>query len=196
MDSPNFRPWILEFRGLKFLRHSPSNQQNEGFYWKFQALKSKFQGMKFGDSIHHHSIPHLLPPESLLLDVRMHACFDKNLLLQALTTGRLRLWGSSPRGSCCCDTGSKVAWAQLALSFCSFGVCPFLALVTRAIRNPIRGNRFARIIRNWNPYCLLRVSGDSPESIEVPIRAIRVNRANQFARITPIYLGVLGYFLG
>ena len=38
-------------------------QQNKGFYWKFQALKSKFQGLKFGDSIHHHSIPHLLPPD-------------------------------------------------------------------------------------------------------------------------------------
>ena len=51
-----------EFQGQKFLRASPSNQQNKGFYWKFQALKSKFQGLKFGDSIHHRSIPHLLPP--------------------------------------------------------------------------------------------------------------------------------------
>ena len=42
---------------------SPSNQQNKGFYCKIQALKSKFQGPKFGDSIHRHSIPHLLPPD-------------------------------------------------------------------------------------------------------------------------------------
>ena len=48
-------------QGLKFPRDSSSNQQNKGFYWKVQALKSKFQGLKFGDSIHHHSIPHLLP---------------------------------------------------------------------------------------------------------------------------------------
>ena len=33
----------------------------QGIYWKCQALKSKFQGLKFGDSIHHHSIPHLSP---------------------------------------------------------------------------------------------------------------------------------------
>ena len=51
MDLPNFRPWILEFQGLKFLRDCPSNQQKKGFDWKFQALKSTFQGLKFGDSI-------------------------------------------------------------------------------------------------------------------------------------------------
>ena len=39
MDSPDFRPWILELQGLEFQRHSGSNQQNKGFYWKFQALK-------------------------------------------------------------------------------------------------------------------------------------------------------------
>ena len=63
MNSPDFSPWILEFQGLKFLRDSPSSQQNKGFYWQLQALKSKFQGLKFGNSIHHHSIPHLLPLE-------------------------------------------------------------------------------------------------------------------------------------
>ena len=42
---PNFRPWILETQGLKLLRDSPSNKQNKG-------LKSQFQHLKFGDSIH------------------------------------------------------------------------------------------------------------------------------------------------
>ena len=55
MDSPTFRPWILEFQGLKCLRDSSSNQQNKGFYSIFQALKSKFQGP-----------PHLLPSERTL----------------------------------------------------------------------------------------------------------------------------------
>ena len=36
MDLPDFRPWILEFHGLKFQRLSASNQQNKGFYWKIQ----------------------------------------------------------------------------------------------------------------------------------------------------------------
>ena len=35
----------------------------QGIFMKIQPLKSTFQGPKFGDSIHHHSIPHLLPPE-------------------------------------------------------------------------------------------------------------------------------------
>ena len=39
----------------------------------------------------------------------------------------------------------------------------FLSLVARAIRNAIRANRFARIIRNWHPYfysvsCQLRTN--------------------------------------
>ena len=44
--------------------------------------------------------------------------------------------------------------------------------------------------RNWNPY-FYSASGRSPESLEFPIRAnhlIRVNRANRFARITPLRL--------
>ena len=61
-------------------------------------------------------------------------------------------------------------------------------LVARAIRNAIRANRFARIIRNWNPIFIAR-QADSRESLEFPIRAnrvIRANRANRFARITPL----------
>ena len=61
-------------------------------------------------------------------------------------------------------------------------------LVARAIRNPIRANRFARIIRNETPIFLAR-QADSQESLEFLIRAnhpIRANRANRFARITPL----------
>ena len=47
------------------------------------------------------------------------------------------------------------------------------SLVARAIRNVIRANRFARIIRNWNPY-LYNAN-----------RLIRPNHSNfRFARIT------------
>ena len=42
-----------------------------------------------------------------------------------------------------------------------------LSLVARAIRNVIRANRFARIIRNRNP----AHQADSHESLEFPIRA-------------------------
>ena len=56
-------------------------------------------------------------------------------------------------------------------------------LVARAIRNAIRANRFARIIRKWNPD-FYSFQADSHESLEFPIRAnhpIRANRANRFA---------------
>ena len=61
-------------------------------------------------------------------------------------------------------------------------------LVAQAIRNAIRANRFARIIRNETPIFIAR-QADSHESLEFPIRAnhpIRANRANRFARITPL----------
>ena len=69
----------------------------------------------------------------------------------------------------------------------------FASLVARAIRNEIRANRFARIIRNWNAY-FYSASGRFARiwlSHEFPIRAnhpIRANRANRFARITPLSL--------
>ena len=64
-----------------------------------------------------------------------------------------------------------------------------LTLVARAVRNAIRANRFARIIRNWNPYFYSalgrfaritrisdsRESGDSRESCE----SIRANHATK-----------------
>ena len=59
-----------------------------------------------------------------------------------------------------------------------------LALVARAIRNTIRANRFAI----ENPIFIVR-QADSHESLEFPIHAnhpIRANRANRFARITPL----------
>ena len=66
-------------------------------------------------------------------------------------------------------------------------------LVARAIRNAIRANRFARIdsresFATETPIFIAR-QADSHESLEFPIRAnqpIRANRANQFARITPL----------
>ena len=58
-----FQTLNFGIQGLKFVRDSLPNQQNKGFCWKFQALKSKFQGLKFCDSIHRHSIPHPLPAE-------------------------------------------------------------------------------------------------------------------------------------
>ena len=47
--------------------------------------------------------------------------------------------------------------------------------MARAIRNTIRANRFARIIRNWNPYFIAH-QADSHESLEFPIR---VNHATK-----------------
>ena len=66
-------------------------------------------------------------------------------------------------------------------------------LVARAIRNEIRANRFARIDSRESfaietPILKAR-QADSPESLDFPIRAnhpIRANRANRFARITPL----------
>ena len=66
-------------------------------------------------------------------------------------------------------------------------------LVARAIRNAIRANRFARIIRNWNPYFYSassrfaritrisdsRESGDSHESRE----SIRANHATKLTNV-------------
>ena len=59
-------------------------------------------------------------------------------------------------------------------------------LVARAIRNAIRANRFARIIRNWNPY-FYSTSGRFARITR--ISDIRANRANRFARITPLSAG-------
>ena len=62
ISGPEF--W-MEFQGLKFQRKSAFNPENKGFCWRFQALKGGgFQGLTFGYSIHHQSMPHLLPPES------------------------------------------------------------------------------------------------------------------------------------
>ena len=68
-----------------------------------------------------------------------------------------------------------------------------LALVAWAIRKAIRANRFARIDSREpfaieTPIFIVR-EADSHESLEFPIRAnhpIRANRANRFARITPL----------
>ena len=65
--------WIRQISGPEFGISGPeisevsaSNQQNKGFYWKLQALKSTFQGLKIGHSIHHRSMPHLLPAETFM----------------------------------------------------------------------------------------------------------------------------------
>ena len=66
--------------------------------------------------------------------------------------------------------------------------------MARAIRNAIRANRFARIIRNETPIFIAR-QADSHESLEFPIRAnhpIRASRANRFARITPLSIAQKG----
>ena len=78
-------------------------------------------------------------------------------------------------------------------------------LVARAIRNAIRANQFARIIRNWNP-CFYSASGrfarltrisdsrESPDSRE----SCESIRANQFARIirnwNPCFYSASGRF--
>ena len=65
-------------------------------------------------------------------------------------------------------------------------------LVARAIRNAIRANRFARIIRNWNPYFysasgrfaqMTRISDsrESPDSRE-SCESIRANHATKEAQ--------------
>ena len=69
-------------------------------------------------------------------------------------------------------------------------------LVARAIRNAIRANRFARIIRNrkLNPYFysasgrFARITRISDPGDNHPIR---VNRANRFGRITPLRFSLL-----
>ena len=65
--------------------------------------------------------------------------------------------------------------------------------MARAIRNAIRANRFARIDSRESfaieTPIFIACQADSPESLEFPIRAnhpIRANRANRFARITPL----------
>ena len=71
----------------------------------------------------------------------------------------------------------------------------FLRLVARAIRNAIRANRFARIIRNRNPYFysasgrfaqITRISDsrESPDSRE-SCESIRANHATKFLRDYP-----------
>ena len=57
-------------------------------------------------------------------------------------------------------------------------------LVARAIRNAIRANH-----SQLKPLFFTARQADSHESLEFPIRAnhpIRANRANRFARITPL----------
>ena len=66
--------------------------------------------------------------------------------------------------------------------------------MARAIRNVIRANRESFAIET--PYFVRQA--DSHESLEFPIREnhpIRANRANRFARITPLSALVLGDFL-
>ena len=66
--------------------------------------------------------------------------------------------------------------------------------MARAIRNPIRANRFAI----ETPIFIAR-QADSPESLESPIRAnhpIRANQANRFARITPLSGGWVVFWGG
>ena len=71
---------------------------------------------------------------------------------------------------------------------------PVLALVARAIRNAIRANRFARIIRNQNPYFysasgrfarITRISDsrESPDSRE----SIRENHATKVLAAIPFF---------
>ena len=77
---------------------------------------------------------------------------------------------------------SSVFWVSFLPTF--FSICnkhgfSRLNLVAWAIRNAIRANRFARIIRIETPIFIAR-QADSHESLEFPIRA---NRANRFARI-------------
>ena len=52
---------IAKFQTLKFPVKSLVLLVRRRIPHKFQALKSKIQGLKFGESIHHRSIPHLLP---------------------------------------------------------------------------------------------------------------------------------------
>ena len=54
-------------------------------------------------------------------------------------------------------------------------------LVARAIRNAIRTNGLARIIRNWNPIFMARQT-DSHESLKFPIRANHATKIAIFAR--------------
>ena len=57
--------------------------------------------------------------------------------------------------------------------------------MAQAIRNAIRANRFARFICNFQIPIFKARQADSRESLEFPIR-IRANRANRFARVTPL----------
>ena len=62
--------------------------------------------------------------------------------------------------------------------------------MARAIRNAIRANRFARIIRNSNPYFysanrLIRTNHSNFRFMQAN-QPICANRANRFARITPL----------
>ena len=72
---------------------------------------------------------------------------------------------------------------------------PHLTLVARAIRNAIPANRFARIIRNWNPYFysawrrfagITRISDsrESPDSRE-SCESIRANHATKHLTLKP-----------
>ena len=81
------------------------------------------------------------------------------------------------------------------------GAITVLDLVARAIRNAIRANRFARIIRNWNPYFysasgrfarITRMSDsrESPDSRE-SCESIRANHATKrFTELRPPKSGV------
>ena len=70
------------------------------------------------------------------------------------------------------------------------------SLVARAIRNAIRANRFRVAIETPN---FIARQADSHETLKFPIRAnhpIRANRANRFARITPLRCEGKWFFLG
>ena len=63
----------------------------------------------------------------------------------------------------------------------------FVDLVARTIRNAIRANRFARIVRNRNPY-FYSASGRFARITRISDSREPGDRANRFARITPLSL--------
>ena len=64
-----------------------------------------------------------------------------------------------------------------------------MLLVAQAIRNTIRANRFARIIRNWNTYFYSpsrQTQADSRESLEFPIRANHATKPERSKLLTKL----------
>ena len=87
------------------------------------------------------------------------------------------------------ESSGGVEW--LGVWNCNFSGSEFSNLVARAIRNAVRANRFARIIRNRNPYFysasgrFARITGisDSRESLDSRelCESIRANHATKFS---------------